>query len=62
MPQKQALLTFNTQYLNAADIDHFYSIDESLYRKGQHCTMHVQAVRLFKFVRFFLLKNNGERQ
>ena len=60
MPQKQTLLTFNTQYLNAADIDHFYNIDELLYRKLQYRKMHVQAVSLFMFVRYFLLENNGE--
>ena len=60
MPQKQTLLTFNTQYLNAADIDHFYNIDELLYRKLQSRKMHVQAVSLFMFVRYFLLENNGE--
>ena len=47
MPQKQTLLTFNTQYLNATDIDHFYNIDESLYRKLQYRKMHVQPVSLF---------------
>ena len=29
MPQKQTLVTFNTQNLNATDIDHFFNIDES---------------------------------
>ena len=36
MPQKQTLLTFNTQYLNATDIDHFYNIEESFYSKLQY--------------------------
>ena len=62
MPQKQTLLTSNTQYLNDADIDHFYNIHEWLYRKLQYYKMHVQAVRLFVFVGFFLEANNGEWQ
>ena len=55
MPQKQTLLTFNSQYLNATDIDHFYNIDDSLYRKLQHCKMHIQAASLFMFVSFFVV-------
>ena len=53
MLQKQMLLTFNTQYQNVADIDHFYNVDNSLYRKLQHRKMHIQAVSLFMFVSFF---------
>ena len=51
MPQKQRFITFNTQYLNAADIDRFHNTDESLYRKLQYRKMHVQAVSLFMFLR-----------
>ena len=60
MPQKQTLLNFNTQYLNATDIGHFYTIDELLYRKLQCRQMHVQAISLFMSIRVFLLENNGE--
>ena len=59
MPQKQTLLTFNTQYLNATDIYHFYNIEESFYSKLQYRKMHIQAASLFMFVRLFLLENNG---
>ena len=59
MPQKQTLLTFNNQYLNATYIDHFYKIDESLYRKLQYLKIYVRAVSLFRFVRVFFLENNG---
>ena len=51
--------TKNIQFLNVADIDYFYNIDESLYGKLQYHETHVQAVNLFMFVRFFLLEKNG---
>ena len=64
MPQIQTLLNFNTQYLNATYIDHFYNIDDSLYRTLQHGKMHIQAVSLLMFVSFlvfffFYLKTMG---
>ena len=57
MPQKQTLLTFDIQYLNAADVNHFYNIDESLYRKLQYRKMHVQIYSCF--LDFFYMKTMG---
>ena len=58
MPQKQTLVTFNTQNLNATDIDHFFNIDESYIEKYRTIKCMYKP-NLFMFVRLFILENNG---
>ena len=59
MPDEQTLLTCNTQHLSVIEISHFYNTDELLYRKLQYLKIHVQAVSLLMFIKFFLYENNG---